>query len=78
MANTLKKVQQLQKNGAGILASFKQAETALSKQMEASESLKAEIAQEIKQQQSLLEQVNKDAEETKTVLQNVRDFLGLQ
>ena len=41
MANTVKKVQQLQKNGAGILASFKQAEAALSKQIDASEALKA-------------------------------------
>lgn len=78
MANTVKKAQQLQKKGAGILTAFQQAETDLLQHITESESLRADIEAEIATKQALLTEVTEAQQSSKTVLQNVRDFLGKQ
>ncbi|MEG0121941.1 hypothetical protein [Enterococcus sp.] len=76
MASTHKKAQQLQKKGTGILSSFQLMEETLTSHVEETKKLQAEIKAEVESKYELLEQLESTKQESATVLQNLRDFLG--
>ncbi|WP_429969179.1 hypothetical protein [Enterococcus sp. AZ136] len=76
MGNTRRKAQQLQKKGNTILDGFTQMEETLSAHVEESQKLQAEIKAEVDEKFSLLDQLATAEEESQTVLQNLKAFLG--
>lgn len=74
--NTSKKVQKLQKKGTVILNTFSQMEQELEAHVKDTQEVQAELSAEIARKNSQLEEMRAKEQETVTVLQNLKKFLG--
>ena len=76
MVSTTKKVQQLHKKSAGIFSEFEKMENTLAAHVAETQELQKEIEAEIAGKTALLGILGEKEQESATVLQNLKVFLG--